>query len=512
MSASTERKNRQAAREAGTDKKTIAAREAAEKAAKSKRKWTLGTIGVILLIACILLLNSSLPYTATTAVSVGGERFSPAEMNYVYANEYYNAMNSYFSYFIDSNAGLAGLGAQSCPMDGYETWKDYFLEAAENDVSLLKAESDYAAANGISLSQEDLDAIEENLAELRAQVSALGYPNVKTYLSTNYGRGVSEQIIRQSQQMGALAHKAEHAAQAAKTFTPEELEAHYQESRDTYDSFDFVYYFAAAATVETGTGDDAVSEPTDQTRLEAAADADAIVMAFKDGDEEDLTERFNAAVESQFEGQSGTARSAVSGSSLSSDYKEWLQGERSEGDITAVQAADGSGSYVVMFLSRSDNHYDVVQVRHILIMAEADDEGNYSDEAKAAARTRAEEILAQFQAGEQTEERFAELAEQYSEDSGSNTNGGLYDSVEPGQMVPEFDAFCFAPHEHGDTAIVYGDNGGYAGYHVVYYVGTDLKSNVLARNTLMSEYMQTWLAEVQADYEPARGFGWRWVG
>ena len=38
MSASTERKNRQAAREAGTDKKTIARQEAEKKAAKSKRR------------------------------------------------------------------------------------------------------------------------------------------------------------------------------------------------------------------------------------------------------------------------------------------------------------------------------------------------------------------------------------------------------------------------------------------------------------------------------------------
>ena len=58
MSASTEKKNRQAAREAGTDKKMLAAQEEARKKAQSKRRWTLGTIGVVLLIALIIFLDS----------------------------------------------------------------------------------------------------------------------------------------------------------------------------------------------------------------------------------------------------------------------------------------------------------------------------------------------------------------------------------------------------------------------------------------------------------------------
>ena len=54
MSASTEKKLRQAAREAGTDKKTLALEKEAKEKAKQKRRWTLGTIGVCLLIALIL--------------------------------------------------------------------------------------------------------------------------------------------------------------------------------------------------------------------------------------------------------------------------------------------------------------------------------------------------------------------------------------------------------------------------------------------------------------------------
>ncbi len=59
MSASTERKNRQAAREAGTDKKTLAQQEEAKKRAKSRRKWTFGAVCVALLLVLTLLLRTT---------------------------------------------------------------------------------------------------------------------------------------------------------------------------------------------------------------------------------------------------------------------------------------------------------------------------------------------------------------------------------------------------------------------------------------------------------------------
>ena len=138
MSASTERKNRIAAREAGTDKKTIAAREEAEKKAKSRRRWTWGTIGVAVLIAAILLLNSGLMYTATTALTANGVKYSPAQVNYHYGNDYLNFRNQYGSYAsmfgLDTSMGLSSLGDQECPMLEGGTWRDYFRNTAKSDV------------------------------------------------------------------------------------------------------------------------------------------------------------------------------------------------------------------------------------------------------------------------------------------------------------------------------------------------------------------------------------------
>ena len=327
----------------------------------------------------------------------------------------------------------------------------------------------------------------------------------------NYGQGVTLKIAKQGQLDQALASKAYDEASKGFTYSEEELEQYYADLNGSRDLFDYLVYDVKAVVAE------GAEEADEAAKAEAAATADAISMAYQDGDDiEDITERFEAAVDSQT-GETGeekpTARSNVNGGGLNADYSEWLMGERKEGDITVVADSDGSGSSVLVFLSRNDNHYRTANVRHILIRAEADADGNYTDEAKAAAKARAEEILAEYEAGEKTEESFAALAEQYSEDSGSNTNGGLYESVPRGQMVPEFDAFCFEGHKSGDTGIVYGESASYAGYHVMYYVGEgDLYSNVIAESALRSSDVSAWMDELSAPYSPVEKFWIKLVG
>ena len=526
MSASTERKNRIAAREAGTDKKTLAAQEEAKKKAVSRRKWTWGTIGVVVLIAAILLLNSGLMYTTTTALTANGVKYSPAEVNYFYGNEYLNMVNTYgqyLSYFgLDTSMGLSGLDDQECSMTDGGTWRDYFRNLAEMDIQQNRALLDYAAENGITLTDEEIANVDAQFEGMEETAKSYGYGSADKLYAMNYGSGVTAKIVRQAALDMALAQKAYSEKMDSLTWTDEELEEYYQGLGGDRDLFDFDLYYVTAETVETtvpgedGAEDTVEMTADDQSRAEAKATADAIVMAFKDGEEdiEDVQERFSAAVESQTEAQP-SHRTGVSGSSVDAAYAEWMKADRKAGDIEVFANAeeDPSGYTVVMYLGREDNHYKTASVRHILIMAEADEEGNYTDEAKEAAKARAEEILAEYQAGDKTEESFAALAEQYSEDTGSNTNGGLYENIYHGQMVTEFNDFCFGGHKPGDTAIVYGESGSYAGYHVVYYVGEGpLYSDYIAKSELQSEAMSDWTSELNEACTVTEGFGFRFVG
>lgn len=109
-----------------------------------------------------------------------------------------------------------------------------------------------------------------------------------------------------------------------------------------------------------------------------------------------------------------------------------------------------------MYLDESDTK----DVAHILIKAA---EKTATAEQKAAAKEKADKVLAEYKAGELTLEAFETLAETYNEDSGC-----VYEGVTKGQMVKPFEDWTFdAARKVGDTGVVETE----FGYHVMYFVG-----------------------------------------
>ena len=115
----------------------------------------------------------------------------------------------------------------------------------------------------------------------------------------------------------------------------------------------------------------------------------------------------------------------------------------------------------------------------------------YSDEEKAAAEQKANDLLSQFEAGEKTEDAFAALATENTMDPGSKENGGLYENVYRGQMVPTFNDWVFdSSRKAGDTGVV----GTEYGYHVMYFCGDGSMSyrDSMIRNELVTADMEKW--------------------
>jgi peptidyl-prolyl cis-trans isomerase C len=96
-----------------------------------------------------------------------------------------------------------------------------------------------------------------------------------------------------------------------------------------------------------------------------------------------------------------------------------------------------------------------VEASHILIRTKPE----MTDADKAAARQKAEEVLAKAKKGED----FGALAKEYSEDPGSATKGGDLGWFNQGQMVAPFDSAAFAL-EPGQLSDVVTTN---YGYHVI---------------------------------------------
>ncbi len=134
--------------------------------------------------------------------------------------------------------------------------------------------------------------------------------------------------------------------------------------------------------------------------------------------------------------------------------------------------------------------YDAIAVRHILV----------EDEAAA------NDILAQYQAGDQTEDSFAELAKEHSTDPGSKDNGGLYENVYRGQMVAEFNDWCFDNSRMpGDTGIVKTDYG----YHIMYFVSRGIKSDW--EEDVAASLASEKLAALYADITPELLAGMKYI-
>ena len=194
---------------------------------------------------------------------------------------------------------------------------------------------------------------------------------------------------------------------------------------------------------------------------------------------------------------------------------------RQAGDTELVE--NGTSIYLLIFHSRSRNEYNTVDVRHILFKVDtssldskADDYQAKLEELKAGKKQEAENALQAWKDGDATEESFAALANKLSEDPSSNTNGGLYKQVYKGQMVSEFNDWCFdESRKAGDTGIVANDaaGGSYIGYHVMYFVGTDDPYwMVQVRNAMTNKAYSEWSANLVKDITATENSGMKYVG
>lgn len=143
-----------------------------------------------------------------------------------------------------------------------------------------------------------------------------------------------------------------------------------------------------------------------------------------------------------------------------------------------------------------------VDVRHILVFPEGATSETirtetFPEEAWSASEEKAKQILSSWEAGAKTEDSFAALAEEHSDDEGSNLNGGLYEGVSQGEMVEAFDAWCFdGGRQPGDYGIVKTE----FGYHIMYFCGSTPVWQETARNDLLNKKINDFVENTADKY------------
>jgi len=495
MGASQEKKKRQDMKAAGTDKRQERQEKLEKDRKRSRRNTTIiGSIVALVLIG-VIILNSSLFYTGLTAVSAGDWKYKTADFNYYYFSAYQSTYNSLYQSYGESVSMLldSKKPLKEQQYDDTKSWADYFEEVALKNMQETAILCDAAKDAGFSLTQEDHDSIDSTIENLSNNYASYGYSSLAAFLTGVYGKGTTEDNFRKNLENDYLANRYVQDMIEKMDYTDEQLNAYYNEHKDEYDLITYRRYYIS------GDADEENNIDSETAMANAKKTADAIAKAKNEQDFNDLVYQ-NAPEDKKetYADGAGTIYKNQSASNLLDAYKEWLLDEkRAEGDITTIEAS--SGYYVLYYISRSDNSYNTINVRHILISADS----SADEETVQAAKEKAETLLQTWQSAEATEDSFAELAKENSSD-GSASNGGLYENVYLGQMVTEFEDWCFDDsRKPGDTGIVKTRYG----FHVMYFVGEgDIYREMLAKDAKQNEDYKNWLEEKRPNYEITKKF------
>ena len=491
MSAS---KKKQQRREA-VDVTKVSEAEAKQAAYKKKaRLYTVIGIVVAILVVVLLVWNSGVFQKNATAATIGNEKLSVAELDMYY----YDVRQMYVQYgLIDSSMNDATTVLNSA--DG-STYQDYFLEQALNDAHRYYVLYNDALKAGYSAS--DVKTIVENqIANLKANATYYGY-DYKTFLKSVYGRFATPELVEDVYTKISIAdlYYSTLGTEKMDSYTAEDLEAYYAEHVDDVDTVTYSYLYFRAETVDTAEKTEEEAAALKQAAMDAAkADAEK-ALEYYEGNME-----ISVLIEKTAPSTSADHTTAVGTGSISSAYAEELLAL--EPEQAAIVESEGLGYYVVVFHSKGRNETPSFNFRHILVEAATttDASGNIvapTEEAWAKALEKIESIKAEYEAGAQTADAFAQLANKYSDDSGSNTTGGLYEQVTKGTLNDEIDQWLYdeGDRSNGDVALLRHEGNAateqnpYWGYHLTFFESWDEATwQLYVRKTATDTYMTDWL-------------------
>ncbi len=455
----------------------------------------------------------------TVKVSIDGlkAKISLAEINYFYFQTWMQSFNTAAQYdqygegmglsmtgfdytkapdqqeYTEDHVQFTGVTMENLGDIKNPTWQDVFTYSAVYQLVNAKFGAEKAEEAGLELTEDELKEIDQQFEEMRKTAKENDY-SVNRWLRLQLGYGVTEKLIREVTEDMYLAQKyyEKVTEDTTNAVTDDKINEEYKANKKDYDVVDLrVYAFAA----DLGNHTHVEGEDHEKQHEEAEANAKKSAEEFlkKVTDEEsfiaaakvDILSKDNKSVKDP---DASTLVEKAKYASLTSSYSEavakWVYDDaRTAGEIALVDGENGS-FYVVMMknVPHKDTSIYSSDVRHILVQfpekntdgtatSVTDEDGNkksnITEATKAETLAKAQAILDEYNKNK-TEENFAKLAKEKTEDPGSKETGGLYEGVmNDGKYVKPFTDWSIADgRKVGDTGIVETDYG----YHVMYFV------------------------------------------
>lgn len=431
--------------------------------------------------------------------SVGSEQsVTIAEYEYYYMRAYneirYQAQ--YYQYYYSSDIGydtsLAPDQQTQTTTDdeGNEiTWVERLHDDTISLIQIHKAYYNEALKAGLELTKADEAYIDQQIEDLREEAASAGSSSdeegsvkysLNAYLRKVYGGAVNERFLRKQLKIQALAQKfvTERTAEIADGYEQEAIDKKYKEATSDYDFVTFrTYSFKTTdLTAEDNESDEDYAARQAKADAEVKKNAEDFYNAVKDeatfaAKATELnkdTEDYNADEETKF-----TMLKSNVTSNISEEAATWLYDSSTKVGSKKLftEESDDIYTYTIVLAVEAPHQEQTVSVRHILLSTQDTSSGEaLSDEEIAEKKATADDVLKKFNESDKSEDSFAALAYEYTEDTGSSSTGGLYEHIYPGQMVTEFNDWCFDEiRKAGDVEMVETDYG----YHIIYFVEND---------------------------------------
>lgn len=411
--------------------------------------------------------------------------------------------------------------------DGNEiTWAEKLHEDTLEIIQLHKAYYNEALKMGLKLTKADEAFIDKQIEDLRDEAKSAGSNSsssnsenkvtysLNAYLRKVYGGSINERFLRKQLKIQVLAQKylTERTNEIAKDYDQKDIDAEYKKDTTAYDFATFrAYTFKTTElTKEDKETDDALKARQAKANAEVKKNANDFYNAVtndatftaKAKELNKDTADYNVDKETKYSMLKSTAQST-----FSEDAAKWLFDSSTKVGSKKLFSDEENGKYIVVLALSKPHQEQTVTARHILFQTKDQSSGkDLSEEEIAKKKTQAEDVLKKFNEGDKTEDSFAALANEYNEDTGSSSNGGLYEHIYPGQMVTEFNDWVFdANRKAGDVELVETDYG----YHIIYFVAKDGKDyyDSAIRSSKANEDIETETKALQEGKDYVVGLG-----
>ena len=472
-----------------------------------------GALSVVL-VAFLLVWNTGIIQRNAAAVTVDGEKYSAADVQY-----YLRSLM--LQNGISSTSSLKSMTMNSTTG---ETMYGYLKSQAVERLVTCAALDKQAAEEGFTMSDDTQTEVDDQLKQLEEQWVSAGYQSRDAFIRANYGPYMTYDRLVELFTRDMLVNEYATQFSDSLSYSDADYEQYYQENANTLDEYT-ITQFVFNATVDTVDADGNAIEMTDdekaaaleQAKTEKQAKAQELQSKLEAGeDPAQLAQEYA----DQLTGDPSISQ-VMSGSSVASaSYAQWAQDTaRQNGDVTLSEYDAGPSSYyyyVVRFEGRARNDENTATVRHILVAAEQDEGASEPTEDQyAAAKTKAEELLEQWKSGPATQESFAELAKANSADTGSAADGGLITDIYSGSgYVSTFTDWALdAARRPGDTGIVQNTGSSVKGWHIMYFVGRDGDPvwKLTAKTAMENNDYTTWQNAAKEKVSYTTGLGLKFV-